>query len=70
MVNVTQDTTIRLYHQVDGANYREVDAYSFAPATDSDGVEIRGFTAYRNFRITLQCGGAGAGAVNVPYAIV
>ena len=69
MVNVTQDTTIKVYHKIDGTNFREFNSFSWA-TTDSDGVLIAGFTAYRDIRVTLTCGGGGAGSVNVPYAIV
>ena len=69
MVNVTQDTTIRLEHKIDGANFRIVSEHPWVVA-DVDGVLIAGFTAYRDIRVTLQCGGGGGGNVNVPYAIV
>ncbi len=69
MVNVTQDTTIKLYHKVDGTNFREVSSSAWT-TTDSDGVLIAGFTAYRDIKVTLTCGGGGAASVNVPYAIV
>lgn len=69
-VNVTQVTTVRLYHQIDGATYRQFAQYSFDPAVDSDGVLIDGFTAYRSIQLSLQCGGGGAGIVAVPYAVV
>ena len=69
MVNVTQDTTIKVYHKIDGTNFREVSSSPWA-TTDSDGVLIEGFTAYRDIKVTLTCGGGGAASVNVPYAIV
>jgi hypothetical protein len=77
MTNVTQNTDIAIYHQIDGANYRLVcdanNALNF-PYTwtvgDNPGVLIHGFTAYRDLRVTLQCGGGGVGNVNVLYAIV
>ena len=69
MVNVTQDTTIKVYHKIDGTNPREVSSSAWA-TTDSDGVLIEGFTAYRDIKVTLTCGGGGAASVNVPYAIV
>jgi len=69
MVNVTQDTTIRLKHKIDGATLREFTSHAWV-TTDSDGVILEGFTAYRDIEITLTCGGGGAGNVNVPYAIV
>lgn len=69
MVNVTQDTTIFLEHKIDGAIFRIISTHPWVVA-DDDGVLIAGFTAYRDIRVTLQCGGGGAGNVNVPYAIV
>jgi hypothetical protein len=69
MVNVTQATTIRVKHQIDAVNYRTFEVENWTVALD-DGVLILGFSAYRNVQISLQCGGAGGGNVNVPYAIV
>lgn len=69
MVNVTQDTTIRVYHQIDGVNYRQFQSNAWVTA-DDDGVLVDGFAAYRNIRIMLQCAGGGAGNVNIIYAVV
>ena len=69
MVNVTQATTIRYKHQIDGTNYRTFYTGAWAVA-DDDGVLLQPFSAYRNVQVTLQCGGGGAGNVNVPYAVV
>lgn len=69
MVNVTQSTTLRVYHQIDGTNYREFQENAWVIA-DSDGVLFDGFNAYRNVRVTLQCGGGGGGSVDVPYVVV
>lgn len=69
MTNVTQSTTIRVEHQIDGATYTTFETDSWTTAND-DGVLITGFTAYRDVRITLQCGGGGVGNVDIPYAIV
>lgn len=69
LVNVTQDTTIRVKHQIDGANYRTFQTGSWT-ILDDDGILITGFTAYRNVQVSLQCGGGGAGPVNVLYAVV
>ena len=69
LVNVTQNTTIRVYHQIDAVNYRQFAAYAWVVA-DADGVLIDGFTSYRSFRVTAQCGGGGAGAVDIPWAVV
>ena len=69
-VNVTQDTTIRVYHKIDGTNYREFYSPGWADASDSDGVLIDGFTAQGDIKISLQCTGDGVGLVDVPYAVV
>jgi hypothetical protein len=69
MVNVTQDTTIQLYHKIDGTNYRSFETDSWVTAM-SDGVLITELTAYRDVKVSLQCGGGGVGSVNVPYAVV
>jgi len=69
MVNVTQNTVIRIKHQIDGANYRTFTTIPWL-TTDDDGVLIGPFTAYRNIQVTLQCGGLGGGFVDVPYAVV
>jgi hypothetical protein len=67
--NVTQNVTIRVKHQIDGVNYVTFETQAWV-TTDEDGVLITGFTAYRNVQVSLQCGGGGAGNVNVPYAVV
>lgn len=69
MVNVTQDTTIKAYHKIDGTNYRQFQVNPWI-TTDADGVLIAGFTAYRDVKVTLQCGGGGGGSINVPYSVV
>ena len=69
MSNVTQDTTIKIKHQIDGTNYRTLQTIKWGSGGD-DGVYVEGFKAYRNVRVTFTCGGGGAGSVNVPYAIV
>lgn len=68
-VNVTQNTTIRVKHQIDGTNYRTFETDNWTIAMD-DGVLITQFEAYRNVQISFQCGGGGVGNVNVPYAVV
>ena len=69
MSNCTEDNTIRVYHQIDGVNYRLFQE-NFWSTVDDDGVLIDGFAAYRNIRITLQCDGTGLGNVAIPYTIL
>lgn len=69
MVNVTQNTTIRIYHKIDGTNYRLFQENVWL-TTDDDGILIDGFVAYRDIKISLQCGGGGAGNVAVPLLVL
>lgn len=69
MVNVTQDSAIRVYHKIDGTNYRLFQENNWVVA-DDDGILIDGFLAYDDVRLTIQCAGGGIGNVNVPYGIV
>lgn len=68
-VNVTRDTTIRLYHQIDGSVYRLFQENVWVTA-DDDGVLIDGFTAIGNVRITVQCDGGGVGSIDIPYGVI
>ncbi len=70
MTNVTQNVTIKVYHAIDGTTPVLYSTTAFTVATDPDAVLIAGFTAYRDIAVTLKCAGGGAGAVDVPYAIV
>ena len=69
MTNVTQDTDIRLYHEVDSANSRLFQENAWV-TTDDDGVLIDGFAVGGDFRIVMICGGGGAGSVDVPYQVI
>lgn len=69
LVNATQNITVKEYHKVDGTNYRlfRTTAWTFG---DAPGVALGGFTAYRDVKVSLTCGGGGGGSVNVPYVVV
>jgi hypothetical protein len=69
LVNVTQNSTVRVYHKIDGTNYRLFASTAWVLA-DPDGFWIEGFTARDDVKVSLQCGGGGAGTVDVPYAVV
>jgi len=68
--NLTMNCTIRIKHKIDGTTYRTFSTHSFVFATDDKGVLLEGFTAYRDFQVTMQCGGGGVAGKNVPYAVV
>jgi len=68
LTNLTADATIKLYHKIDGTNYKVFETDSWTFATDDKGVLISGFTINNDFKITLT-GGEGAG-VDIPYNII
>jgi hypothetical protein len=68
--NLTMNNTIRVKHKIDGATYRTFSTNSWVFASDDKGVLIEGFTAYRDFQVTMQCAGGGAAGKNIPYAVV
>jgi len=67
---LTLNNTIRIKHKIDGAAYRTFSTHSWVFATDDKGVLLEGFTAYRDFQVTMQCAGGGAAGKNIPYAVV
>ena len=69
MVNVTQNADIAIYHKIDGTNYRQFQENNWT-TVDDDGVLLDGFTAYRDVKVTLQCGGGGAGPVDIRWVVV
>lgn len=66
---LTRDVTIRVKHQIDGANYRTFQTDLWLFGVDDVGVYISSLAAYRNIQLSLQCAGGG-GNVNIPYAVV
>jgi len=55
LVNLTQNTDIRLYHQIDGANYRVFETFNWTVGMD-DGVYFRNVSIAtgRNLQLTIQ----------------
>jgi len=71
LVNMTQNGTLKIYYKIDGVNYREIEAYPFTVATDSDGVYIGLTMAVTNsFKVTYTEGGDEAAVRAIPYSIV
>lgn len=67
LVNLTQNTTIRIQYAIDGMNYRTAQSIDWTTGMD-DGVFIDGnFPINRGFRVTLQSSTAEGASRNVPY---
>lgn len=65
-VNLVQDVTIKVYHKIDGTNYRQYDEYSWA-TTDEDGVAISNITINNDWKLTVTSPIAQGGIVAIPY---
>ena len=65
-VNLVQDVTIKVYHKIDGTNYRQYDEYSWA-TTDEDGVIISNVTINNDWKLTVTSPIAQGGIVAIPY---
>lgn len=65
-VNLGQDVTIKVYHKIDGTNYRQYDEYSWS-TTDEDGVIISNVTINNDWKLTLTSPIAQGGIVAIPY---
>jgi len=68
-VNLVQNTTIREYEQVDGANYQQISAKVWPTDFDTGtkGIDIHFVQANADYKITLQSAVAEGGAKNIPY---
>jgi hypothetical protein len=71
LVNMTKDGTIKFYYKIDGTNYREIKAYTFTAATDSDGVYIAlNFGVTNNWKVTYTEGADEAAIRAIPYSVI
>ena len=65
-VNLTQNATIRIKCQIDGANYRTIETFNWTVGMD-DGVYFREITVNHNVQVTIQSAVAEGAARNIPY---
>jgi len=72
MSNLTQTTTVRTYVQVDGVNYRLIDAAEYPTdfPTNAKGVVIELTPSNRTQKVTLQSAVAEGVARDIPYFYV
>ena len=68
-VNLSQDVTIKVYHKIDGANYRQYDEFSWGTA-EEDGVLITDVTINNDWKLTITSTVAQGGIVAVPYNVI
>jgi hypothetical protein len=66
LVNLTQNCTIRVYYQIDGANYRQIDIFNWTVAM-GDGVYFREIAVNAAVQVTVQSAVAEGAVRNIPY---
>jgi len=65
-VNLVQDVTIKVYHKIDGANYRQYDEYSWS-VTEEDGILISNVTINNDWKLTVTSTIAQGSILAIPY---
>ena len=68
-VNLVQNVTIKVYHQIDGTNYRQYDTYYWV-TTDEDGVLIKNLTINNDWKLTITNAVAQGAIKAIPYNII
>lgn len=66
LVNLTQNATIRIKHEIDGATYRTIETFSWTTVMD-DGVYFRSITCNDNIQVTIQSAIAEGAARDIPF---
>lgn len=68
-VNLVQDVTIKVYHKIDGTNYRQYDEFSWS-ATEEDGILLRDITIINDWKVSVTSTVAQGGVKLIRYHII
>lgn len=66
LVNLTQNATIRIQTQIDGATYRRIETFNWTTGMD-DGVYFRGIAIDTPLQVTIQSAVAEGAPRDIPY---
>lgn len=66
---LVQDVTIKVYHKIDGANYRQYDEFSWGTA-EEDGILITDVTINNDWKLTITSTVAQGGIMAIPYNMI
>ena len=69
LVNLVQDVTIKVYHKIDGTNYRQYDEFSWATA-EEDGVLLKDITINGDWKLTITSPVAQGAIKAIPYNVI
>lgn len=66
---LVQDVTIKVYHKIDGTNYRQYDEFSWGTA-EEDGVLITDITINNDWKLTITSTIAQGAVMAIPYNVI
>jgi len=66
---LVQDVTIKVYHKIDGATYRQYDEFSWGTA-EEDGIFISDVTINNDWKLTITSTTAQGGIMAIPYNVI
>ena len=66
---LVQNVTIKVYHKIDGTNYRQYDEFSWA-TTEEDGVFLSDITINNDWKLTITSPVAQGSIVAIPYNVI
>jgi len=68
-INLVQNVTIKVYHKIDGTNYRQYDTYYWTTG-DEDGILITDVTINNDWKLTITSDVIQGGIKAIPYNII
>jgi stress response protein SCP2 len=68
-VNLVQDVTIKVYHKIDGTNYRQYDEFSWT-TSEEDGILLRDITINGDWKLTVTSAVAQGAIKAIPYNVI
>jgi len=69
LTNLAQDITIKVYHKIDGATYRQYNEYAWA-TTDEDGFQLSSLAINNDWKLTITSPVAQGAIKAIPYNII
>jgi stress response protein SCP2 len=66
---LVQNVTIKVYHKIDGTNYRQYDEFSWA-TTEEDGIFLSDITINNDWKLTITSTIAQGSIVAIPYNVI
>ena len=68
-VNLVQNVTIKVYHKIDGTNYRQYDEFSWS-TSEEDGILLKDITINGDWKLTVTSSVAQGAVKAIPYNVI